>query len=143
LCIPHSGSHRKAKCAWVLTRAINFREKPPPNRLPPPPPHIRKPRKVVPCERRLTARSRNFRTPRQTGAFRCSRTVFGVREQRANNGRTTSEHRTNTVRTTSEHRTNRPEQRANNERTTSEQRANTVRTRTRTTEHAHLNSTVA
>ena len=54
--IPHSGSHRRAKCAWVSTRATNFRKKPLPNR--PPPPHIRKPRKGAPRERRLTARSR-------------------------------------------------------------------------------------
>jgi len=47
----------------------------------------------------------------QTGAFRCSRTVFGVYEQRANNARTTTR-----------------EQRANNARTT----------RTRTTERARL-----
>ena len=42
----------------------------------------------------------------QTGAFRCSRTVFGVYEQRANNARAPYGQRANTVRTPYEHRTN-------------------------------------
>ena len=45
----------------------------------------------------------------QTGAFRCSRTVFGVYEQRANNARTPHGQRANTARTPYEHRTDNEE----------------------------------